>query len=1371
MRKRLLRFSLLSMLVMLCGGGIFAALQNSQRVVEDVEEEGVLAQWSWKDGVPTTISSVSFEGNSGYVDSDVDGIKLYVNATNGKFVSNGDNVQFNTGTKLQVPVKSAGDVVTVVSHSYNFSEIKVGGTTYTDLTVEYTATAADASQKYVEVEATTNQYLYSVSVLQKAGGSDETVLYSWEGQEGTAIETGGTAVASDGESINYANSTYYTIRLNGKNDYSTNVITITLDEELEAGDIISVTGYRNKDAAGKTSGFKAKFDQGGEVASAAGTEFVNINSAVAGTDEYGTEPNTCTFEVPAAAAGSTIITATRSHGSTNLFITKLVITRKAAGDKPTLPITGTWDFTNADVVAAVTALDKTTTPGTVKAVEDNGLLLTVEANGQTIRNNGNSIQTGDPVVFKVPVQGKKDVVTVVGYPGFFAYSIAGVDATEATTSYTATAADVAQGYVEIVSKGQYLISISVTQKEDESGLVEKAIIDTDFQDWAKSSEATEVTTKYTQEDITFTYSNATVDPDATNESKFPTTSDAALKGYIMSAKSEATITTSTFSSISKVRFRHGATGSNRGWGLMMKVGNGDWETISEATAQSPTWVEVEINKEDVQLQWYNLNTSQNAYMFELEVYANIDLTGCPLLGTMKANGTTYVADKIFEMGNDGNYHATIEVAAAETMPSTENPVEAIADNGEIGNITYDYNQASDETVVTIPVTADEASVEYIATFVRKPIYTLTYIDIDGTTILGTQEVEKDAKIGEFAVDIENVAAVTDGYKARGWFKQNYVGEKWTTESVITGDATLYAVETEIEGPSDYKKYVFKLNDKFFYAEDHEAFVPTGSGKFHDTTHGWSFVDGDKINLLVGGKATILITLCKEGHGTGIAIKKGDETLETLEGKSATDGTVTSYEYEGEAGTLTLEMQADGGQMYIHDVTIMNTTTTNYEKDGDWIIVKPGDASSLLDAIDAANGVAGTEPVFIYVPNGEYDLKQTALTKISRNNISLIGESMEGVVIKNRPVKEGISITATLLNTSNNFYMQDVTLECIAPYGTGDDTKSAERGVCFQDKGTNTILKNVYLKGLQDTYYNNASEGMFGYFETSKIEGTVDFICGSGSVMFNACELYIANRTQSPSSANVITAPRTYESEKGYLFYSCIVDGTAEQDGKFNFGRPWQEYPTATFMNTELKIASSAAGWTSMNSVKGIRFHEFYTTYNNEEITTHNVDACATTGTKDPLYLTEDDLAPYEYTAFFGDWDPATDAEQLVFETAPTIKDGVISWTAVEGATAFLLYGVEEQPIIIAGNVTSCELAPTAPALAPSMEGETPTYTIRIANRRGGLGVPQTVTVADGIANVNRETISNNQYYTLDGRLVKNPGKGIYIVNGKKTILK
>ena len=137
------------------------------------------------------------------------------------------------------------------------------------------------------------------------------------------------------------------------------------------------------------------------------------------------------------------------------------------------PQTATWDFTNADVVAAAVALSGSTEAGQIKAVEDNGLLLTIEANGQTIRNNGNSIQTGNPVVFKVPVQGKKDVVTVVGYSApYFAYSIDGVDATDATTTINATISDVKKGYVEIVNKGQYLISISVTQNEDKK---EKAI--------------------------------------------------------------------------------------------------------------------------------------------------------------------------------------------------------------------------------------------------------------------------------------------------------------------------------------------------------------------------------------------------------------------------------------------------------------------------------------------------------------------------------------------------------------------------------------------------------------------------------------------------------------------------------------------------------------------------------------------------------------------------------------------------------------------------------------------------------------------------------------------------------------------------------
>lgn len=41
----------------------------------------------------------------------------------------------------------------------------------------------------------------------------------------------------------------------------------------------------------------------------------------------------------------------------------------------------------------------------------------------------------------------------------------------------------------------------------------------------------------------------------------------------------------------------------------------------------------------------------------------------------------------------------------------------------------------------------------------------------------------------------------------------------------------------------------------------------------------------------------------------------------------------------------------------------------------------------------------------------------------------------------------------------------------------------------------------------------------------------------------------------------------------------------------------------------------------------------------------------------------------------------------------------------------------------------------------------------------------------GIENVSHEAVINNQYYTLDGRRVAQPTKGLYIVNGKKVIIK
>ena len=238
-------------------------------------------------------------------------------------------------------------------------------------------------------------------------------------------------------------------------------------------------------------------------------------------------------------------------------------------------------------------------------------------------------QLNEGTTFSVP-SCKGAVVSIEAFNALTTTSIDGQTDYESAKTISYTVASSAESVdVVIGNDGSYYRYIQVVLPVVQQGglFAEKAIIDTDFQDWTKSSTTSEITTNFSNEGITFTYVNTTVDPDATNENKFPTSTDPAFKGYIMSNKSEATVTTTAFNNITRIRYRHGATGSNRGWGLRVKAaGDEDWTLVSDQVTNGNAWIEKELNLQNVQLQWYNLNTSQNAYMFELEVFANVEIT-------------------------------------------------------------------------------------------------------------------------------------------------------------------------------------------------------------------------------------------------------------------------------------------------------------------------------------------------------------------------------------------------------------------------------------------------------------------------------------------------------------------------------------------------------------------------------------------------------------------------------------------------------------------------------------------------------------------------------------------------------------------------
>ena len=168
-------------------------------------------------------------------------------------------------------------------------------------------------------------------------------------------------------------------------------------------------------------------------------------------------------------------------------------------------------------------------------------------------------------------------------------------------------------------------------------------------------------------------------------------------------------------------------------------------------------------------------------------------------------------------------------------------------------------------------------------------------------------------------------------------------------------------------------------------------------------------------------------------------------------------------------------------------------------------IPKGDAKALLVAIEVANkknADKDAKQLFIMIPDGFYDLGATVLTKITGHNIALIGQSMEGTIIQNKPdvKKEGISKTAIFQNRGTGNYFQDMTLKNALDYYAAG---AAGRAVTLQDKGTRTICNRVCMLSYQDTYYSDNDQGVH-YFQDSEIHGTVDFICGDGDVWFERC---------------------------------------------------------------------------------------------------------------------------------------------------------------------------------------------------------------------------------------------------------------------------
>ena len=1016
-------------------------------------------------------------------------------------------------------------------------------------------------------------------------------------------------------------------------------------------------------------------------------------------------------------------------------------------------VTAIWDFQHNVPEGINAATNFQGKVGDITSTVD-GILLHVDATNGKLKGRDTEAQFNTGTILQVPVKSAKDIVTVTSYPGCHNYTIGGVAATEDATDHKATTAEVAKGYVEVVATGGcYLYNVKVVQV---SAIQEKALYTTDFTNWEKidNTKATDVKvnlkTLYSKEAFTFTFNGVGVDPTG-NQAKFPDRT-----GYMITAKypnqyttAEPSAVTSPLASITKITLHQAATGGTRGIKVSVKGdGDEDWVVIHNVSIVKASGEDLtlDVNRTNCQIKFENFALGQNAYVTDLAIYGNVDMSKTPMLGSFAVNGKAYQAADLFEENAEGKQIATILVSKKAKLITESNPLtDLVTANGTIKSTTYTTTGegANQKTVATIIVEANGDEVTYELTVGFKPDFTLTYYNIDGKTVIGTQAVEQDAEIEAFVEGVENKVTVADGKKFRGWSSSLKQDEKkFTTSSVITSDAALYALVTDIETANATARYDYNFTKEGFDINDHEA-ISAENGKWHDTTHGWVFESNGKIKVLMGGKGYIKMNLCQYSKTGKITLldPKGKE-VSSIDAKATKDGNLDILQNEStESGEYTLTFEE--GDTYIHSLSIVNMTNPAFTQNGNWMEVKAGDAQGFMTALEIANGNNAAR-TFIFLPNGTYDLGDKCLTTISGNNISIIGESMDNTIIVNKPEVEGIGATATLFNTSTGLYMQDLTLKNAYPFD-----KSTGRAVCLQDKGTQTICKNVKMLSYQDTYYSNNNKGQY-YFENSDIHGIVDFICGGGDVFFNKCTL-----TLEPGKGSYITAPYTDGSDYGYVFDGCKIVGSATDS--FTFGRSWGGTAKCAFLNTILDKNAAAniasTRWTTggMNVVAK-NFFEYNTVDENGKVISPAENIVKFTKDKEVseynTIITAEKAAEFSLDKVFSNWKPAELAAQKS-ASAATESNGKLAWE-----------GDAQMYIVLKDGKFFAMTAEKSLDIA----GATGSWSVRAANEMGGFGmITSIVTGIKNIASAKDAATVSTAIFSVSGAQQNSLQKGINIV--------
>jgi pectinesterase len=244
----------------------------------------------------------------------------------------------------------------------------------------------------------------------------------------------------------------------------------------------------------------------------------------------------------------------------------------------------------------------------------------------------------------------------------------------------------------------------------------------------------------------------------------------------------------------------------------------------------------------------------------------------------------------------------------------------------------------------------------------------------------------------------------------------------------------------------------------------------------------------------------------------------------------------------------------------------------------------GQFATVQAAINAAPTGTSANPSIIRIKPGIY--KELIYIQREKRFLHLMGEDAVNTVLTynlnanligsdGKPI--GTFRTPSTLIDADDLTAENLTFENSAgPVG---------QALAVRIDGDRIVFRHCRFLGWQDTILANRGRH---YFKDCYIAGGVDFIFGGATGLFDDCHIHCLRN-------GYITAASTPDNQPfGFVFRDCRITGESP-DIRTYLGRPWRDFASVIFLNTEMSEVVRPEGWDNWrqpNREKTARYAEY-----------------------------------------------------------------------------------------------------------------------------------------------------------------------------------